>query len=122
MSERSSMSLLTSRIFGILWMVTFSEVKSTAQSICSASFFAPCGVISPLRRCPPSTLKEAMCLSAFFVGRAEFFPVDIFLFSVLLFLMGNFKISPCIGFKEGVFLNFFQVDVQLAFGERFDVI
>jgi hypothetical protein len=30
----------------------FSGVKRTAHKICKASFFAPCGVISPLDGCP----------------------------------------------------------------------
>ncbi len=38
-------------------MVTFSGVKSTAHKICNASFFAPCGVISPFNDFPPSILK-----------------------------------------------------------------
>ena len=33
-------------------------VSRVAQMICRASFLAPCGVISPLRRCPPSKVRD----------------------------------------------------------------
>ena len=41
-------------------MVTSSLVSSVAQITCSASFLAPCGVIVPLSRCPPSILNDAI--------------------------------------------------------------
>ena len=44
-------------ISGILLIVTFSGVNKMAHRICNASFFAPCGVISPLRLMPPSILN-----------------------------------------------------------------
>jgi hypothetical protein len=40
--------------------ITGSSVNNTAQITCSASFFAPCGINSPLRRLPPTILKEAI--------------------------------------------------------------
>jgi hypothetical protein len=46
----SKISLLISIIRNIV--VIFSGVKRTAHKICKASFFAPCGVISPLDGCP----------------------------------------------------------------------
>ena len=58
-----------------LFTTTFSRVSMVAHRICSTSFFAPCGVISPFRRCPPSIINEAMALSIFsyssFVGSSR---------------------------------------------------
>ena len=48
----------TSRMAGMLLMVTSSAVSNTAQSICSASFFAPCGVMAPFSFFPPVTSNE----------------------------------------------------------------
>ena len=39
----------TSRILGMLWIVTGSLVSSVAQITCNASFLAPCGVMVPLK-------------------------------------------------------------------------
>ena len=47
------MSRSTSLMRGMLEMVTFSGVSSTAQSTCSASFLAPCGVMLPFSFLPP---------------------------------------------------------------------
>ena len=55
------MSLLTSMISGMLLIVTFSGVSNTAHKICNASFLAPCGLISPLSRMPPSILNVPIC-------------------------------------------------------------
>ena len=38
---------------GMLLIVTFSLVNSTAEITCNASFFAPCGMISPFNGFPP---------------------------------------------------------------------
>lgn len=38
-------------------MVTGSSVKRTALIICNASFFAPCGMISPFNFFPPFILN-----------------------------------------------------------------
>jgi hypothetical protein len=43
------MSFIISLIAGIFEIVTSSAVSKVAQIICNASFFAPCGVISPLQ-------------------------------------------------------------------------
>ena len=45
---------------GILLITTFSLVSKTAQIICKASFFAPCGTISPFNCLPPVTSKIAI--------------------------------------------------------------
>ena len=47
-------------ISGILVMVTSSGVNNTALMICKASFFAPCGMISPFSFLPPLTSNECM--------------------------------------------------------------
>ena len=59
-ARNRSISLFTSTMSGTLWMVTGSLVSSTAQRICSASFLAPWGTTSPLRRWPPTILKLPM--------------------------------------------------------------
>jgi hypothetical protein len=46
--------------------VTGSAVRTTAHKICNASFFAPCGVISPFIRRPPVTLNDAINLTYFY--------------------------------------------------------
>jgi hypothetical protein len=51
-----------SRISGILLMITASSVRRVAQITCRASFFAPCGVITPDSLCPPS-IENATGLS-----------------------------------------------------------
>jgi hypothetical protein len=61
--SKSVISLLISIISGILLIITFG-VKRTAHKICKASFFAPCGVISPLDGCP-SILKFHMVVVRF---------------------------------------------------------
>ena len=48
-SPSNSISRFTSRISGILVIVIFSGVSKTALMICNASFFAPCGMISPFK-------------------------------------------------------------------------
>ena len=53
------MRLLTSRMSGMLLMVTGSLVSSVAQMTCRASFLAPCGVMVPLSGCPPSMMNDA---------------------------------------------------------------
>jgi len=55
-----SMSWLTSTMSGRFEMVTGSSVSRTADRIWSASFFAPWGMISPFKRCPPSMMKLDM--------------------------------------------------------------
>ena len=42
-------------------MITSSDVNNVAQITSKASFFAPCGAIVPLSRCPPSMIKDSMC-------------------------------------------------------------
>ena len=66
-SFNSWMRLLTSRMLGILLMVTGSWVSNVAQMTCSASFLAPCGVMVPLSRCPPSILNVAISYFFFFL-------------------------------------------------------
>src|SRR5690606_40407428 len=79
----SLISLLTSIISGILVIVTFSGVKSTAHNICNASFFAPWGVISPFNCIPPSILNVPMLRFRCFLG---YFLFLVFWFLVLLLL------------------------------------
>ena len=55
------MRLFTSRMSGMLRMVTASLVSSVAQITCKASFLAPCGVMVPLSVCPPSMMND--CIS-----------------------------------------------------------
>jgi hypothetical protein len=45
---------------GTLCRVTVSGVSNTAHKISRASFFAPCGIISPFKGYPPSTTNEVM--------------------------------------------------------------
>ena len=47
-------------------MRTSSFVSKVAQITCKASFFAPCGVISPFRRCPPSITKVLISVVFFY--------------------------------------------------------
>ena len=56
----NSINFNTSLISGMLLMVTGSAVNNTAQMTCSASFFAPCGMISPFSLCPPSISNTAI--------------------------------------------------------------
>src|ERR1017187_7229148 len=62
-----SISLLTSCISGTLDTVTFSPVRSTAASICSASFLAPCGVISPRSLTGPCISKASIIFPEVFL-------------------------------------------------------
>ena len=55
-------------------MVSFCEVRRVAHRICKVSFFAPCGVISPLRLCPPS-MEQKGALAAYRMGREYFSPI-----------------------------------------------
>ena len=66
MSRMSWMRLFTSRMSGTLCTVTSSSVSKVAQMICSTSFLAPCGVMSPVRRCPPSMMNDAILVYLFF--------------------------------------------------------
>ena len=56
-SANNSINRFTSRISGILLIVTFSGVSNTALMICNASFFAPWGMISPFNFLPPELQK-----------------------------------------------------------------
>ena len=47
-------------------MITGSVVNKVAHITSNASFFAPCGVIVPLNRCPPSIIKDSMLISSFY--------------------------------------------------------
>ena len=67
MSHSNWMRLFTSRMSGMFWIVTASWVSRVAQITCSASFFAPCGVMVPLSRCPPSMMNDAILGYFFFL-------------------------------------------------------
>ena len=60
MSRSSMMRFCTSSMSGMLRMTTSSSVSSTALITSRASFLAPCGVMVPLRRCPPSMMNDAI--------------------------------------------------------------
>ena len=53
---------------------------------------------------------------------AEFLSVVVFLLGMLFLDVRNFEISTGIGFKEGIFPYFFQINVEFSFGEGLDVI
>ena len=62
-SPNNEIRLFTSSISGIFSIITSSGVNRTAQIICNASFLAPCGIISPFKRQPPSIINDAMVFS-----------------------------------------------------------
>ena len=69
MSCNRHMRLFTSTMSGTFSSLTASEVRSVAQITCRASFLAPCGVISPFRRCPPSMMNDGTVV--FFLWMVE---------------------------------------------------
>ena len=73
-----SIKRLTSMMLGKLLIVTFSAVKRTAHKICKASFFAPCGTISPESLFPPFILKNDIYLLFFLFDLLLYLP-DLFL-------------------------------------------
>ena len=66
-SRKMTISLFTSSMLGMLDIVTGWEVSNTAQTICKASFLAPCGTSSPLSGLPP-IISKAFC----FIGVISF--------------------------------------------------
>lgn len=77
-------------------MMTSSVVNRVAQMTSKASFFAPCGAIVPLSRCPPSMIKDSM-------------------FVVLLFLLVT-RLGKITGI-DSLELESIKVELNLSIGE-----
>ena len=112
MSCNKRMRLLTSRMSGMLVILTGSDVSSTAAITSRASFLAPCGVMVPCSWCPPSIINDSISVVVYVLRRCVVYIYNVAdLFSATLSSLVIACRCLC-----AVELERFEVELNLAVG------